>query len=120
MPQQRYVVTAPYVTLKTATVDGIKIVGFYQYAPVPEDVDPEVIKRHLAAGSISKVGDEPDPEPGAAQQADQDAVPPVEMPLASSPKGDWVEYAVSQGMARSSADSLTKGQLQDAYAGSGG
>jgi hypothetical protein len=52
--QKRYIVTAPYVTLPTATAQGVAILGYYQGATVPEDVPDDVLKRHLDNGQIEE------------------------------------------------------------------
>lgn len=53
----RYVVTAPYVTVKTMTLEGPRIVGLYVNAPVPRDVDQGWIDRHIEAGMVMEVVD---------------------------------------------------------------
>lgn len=82
-----YVVTAPYVTLVTATPQGRRLVGFYRDAPVPGDVDQGVIDRHVEAGMIAEVGKEPEPAPSPAQQADDAARENAEKAQKASPRG---------------------------------
>lgn len=54
----RYVVAAPYVTLKHKDRTGTDILtGFYAGAPVPEDVDPESLQRLLDKGMVIDAGD---------------------------------------------------------------
>lgn len=53
----KYVVVAPYVTLKTMTHQGARILGFHAGAPVPDDVPPEMIKHHLDNKLIAEVAD---------------------------------------------------------------
>lgn len=71
----------------------------------------------------------PDPQLGqpqmdaqvqAAQAADAQATAdaqaePAQTPSTSATKAEWVEYAVSQGMDRTEADSLTKDDLKSRY-----
>jgi hypothetical protein len=52
-----YVVTAPYITVRTGTADGLKILGFYVGAVLPGDVSEESIKHHLDSGLIAAVKD---------------------------------------------------------------
>lgn len=48
---QRYVVTGKYVTVKTMTMDGPRIVGLSTGAPVPADVDEKSLK-HLESHDL--------------------------------------------------------------------
>lgn len=53
----KYVVTAPYVTLKVKDLAGGAVVGeFYQGAPVPESADAENVKRLVGKGMLAEVG----------------------------------------------------------------
>lgn len=54
---KQYVVTGAYVTLKTSTPQGPRILGFYRGAPVPADVSQEQIDHHLNQGLIAEVAD---------------------------------------------------------------
>src|SRR5260221_658993 len=64
---KEYVVTGEYVMLKTMTTDGLRYVGLYRNAPVPDDVPQEQVDHHLKMGLIHERGwVEPD-------QADQSA-----------------------------------------------
>ncbi len=66
----RYVVCAPYITLRTMTPEGPRILGFYDGQPVPEDVPKEQIEHHLGTRQIRAV-EEPkraEPEPARAAQ----------------------------------------------------
>jgi len=63
----KYVVIAPYVTLTTNTVEGRRVLGFHAGAPVPADVDQDVIDRHVEAGMIAKVPEPPAPRAPAAK-----------------------------------------------------
>jgi hypothetical protein len=49
-------VTGAYVTVKTSTADGVRVVGLYAGAPWPADADPEATEHHLANGLIAEVG----------------------------------------------------------------
>lgn len=52
-----YVVVAPYVTVRTMTEQGPRIIGLYTGAPVPEDAPEEWVKSHAEAGLIAEVED---------------------------------------------------------------
>jgi hypothetical protein len=53
----KYVVTAPYVTLKVKDQAGATVLGeLYQGAPVPENADPENVQRLLDKGMVAVVG----------------------------------------------------------------
>lgn len=53
----KYVVTAPYVTVKTMTQEGPRVVGLYVNSPVPKDADPGWIERHIEAHMVMEVED---------------------------------------------------------------
>ena len=53
----RYVVTAPYVTVRTMTEQGARVLGLYADAPVPKDAPEDWVKNHLAAKMIAEVED---------------------------------------------------------------
>jgi hypothetical protein len=55
-PDKRYVVTGAYVTVKTATTDGVKFVGLYSGSPWPQDATQEAGQHHLSSGLIAEVG----------------------------------------------------------------
>lgn len=69
----RYVVTAPYVTLQTMTPQGKRITGFYAGAPVPADVPEWQIKHHLDNNLIELVPEPPKEAPKAASGDDKQA-----------------------------------------------
>jgi hypothetical protein len=53
----KYVVTAPYITLKVRGQAGALVLGeLYQGAPVPENADPENVQRLLDKGMVAVVG----------------------------------------------------------------
>lgn len=52
-----YVVVAPYVTVRTMTMDGPRIIGLFAGAPIPADADPGWCERHAEAKMIAKVAD---------------------------------------------------------------
>jgi hypothetical protein len=58
----KYVVTAPRVVLTTMTMDGVRAIGLFAGAPVPDDVPPEQIRHHLDNNLIAEV---PEPAPPA-------------------------------------------------------
>jgi hypothetical protein len=53
----QYVVTAPLVSVKTMTIEGVRLINLYTGAPVPADADPGWVERHLEAKMIAKVAD---------------------------------------------------------------
>lgn len=56
-----YVVTGQYVTVKTMTNEGPRILGLHSGAPIPADADPEYVK-HLVAHNLAAKVDEPKAE----------------------------------------------------------
>jgi len=53
----KYVVSAPYITLRVPDATGADIItGFYAGAPVPENVNAEDLERHLRKDMIAKTG----------------------------------------------------------------
>src|SRR5690242_5279763 len=89
-----YRVTAPYVTLKTMTENGVRVVGLYAGAPVPFDVPQDSLDHHIRMGMVEEYvlsgpeaaalaharGEapetsepEPEPDPGEAARAEQRA-----------------------------------------------
>lgn len=118
---KRYMVVDEYITAKTATPDGTRLVGFYRGAVLPDDVPEETIKHHLLTEQIEEIDGELDtsfedkrvsdfagegggiPETGSAQPEPKKAATAGDgtaEPRKSAPKEDWVEYAVSQGADR--------------------
>lgn len=75
-----YVVTAPYVTLTTATPHGRRLVGLHAGAPVPDDVTDQQVFYHLRDGMIEEL---PAPEPPAPEPP-ADPEPPVKAPEADT------------------------------------
>ncbi len=72
---EEYVVTGPYVTVKTLTPQGIRVVGLYDGAPLPADVPQKDLEHLLAQGLVHERGWVP-PSPqdeAAARDADQAA-----------------------------------------------
>lgn len=53
---KRYVVTGAYVTVKTMTVDGVKVIGLHRGAPVPADVDPAHLQHLLDHNLVGEAG----------------------------------------------------------------
>lgn len=54
-----YTVTGKYVTARTMTTDGWRVVGLMEGARVPPDVDDDWIDHHLRKNLIAEVGKEP-------------------------------------------------------------
>lgn len=95
-------VCSPYVTVKTSTTEGMRIIGLHRGAPLPVDVQPEQVKHHADHGLIERfavtkaerqhLADDPPggpgvPEPGppAAEQAAGQAPTPAAASGSSSP-----------------------------------
>jgi len=70
MAAKQYVVTGAYVTVKTETADGPRVVGLYAGAPWPADAPPEATKHHLENSLIEEVG-APAPAPAAAAKEEE-------------------------------------------------
>ncbi len=70
-----YVVTGAYVTVKTVTPDGVRIVGRYAGAPVPPDASPEWITHHLDKGLIAKAPEGTPPAPPSAGTVEEQGAP---------------------------------------------
>jgi hypothetical protein len=64
--------------------------------------------------TISEVETAPMPEPAGEVLVDQGRAP-GEQPNKSGTKGEWVEYAVTQGMSREEAEAATHDDLVAAY-----
>lgn len=92
---RNYVVTGAYVTVKTVTPDGPRVVGLYEGAPWPADAPAEATEHHLEEGLIAEAGaeakvpahvavpepaaqvpDEPVGEPGGPKPSRTGATPP--------------------------------------------
>jgi hypothetical protein len=73
MATKQYQVTGAYVTTKTMTTQGMRVIGLHRGAPVPADIDPEHLKHLIAHELVGEVGQpQPDPMP-PAQRAVLDA-----------------------------------------------
>jgi len=68
-PNKRYVVTAPYVTLRTMTVEGNRMLGFQAGATVPDDVPEDSFDHHLSHGLIAPAGEEAQVTVGQSAEA---------------------------------------------------
>lgn len=53
----KYIVTGAYVTVKTMTHQGPRILGLMAGAPVPDDAEPAWVKHHLETNLIVEVED---------------------------------------------------------------
>lgn len=69
----------------------------------PGDFNPD-----MAKADTSGAGDVP---VSAQEAAAEDSGDDTEPPAKSAPKGEWVEYAVDQGMPQDEAEAKTKDQL---------
>ncbi|SRR6266581_1889937 len=67
---KKYVVTGKYVTVKTMTTEGIRVIGLYTGAPVPGDVPPDDLAHLLSIGLVHEEGWVP-PTPGELSAADR-------------------------------------------------
>lgn len=131
---KKYVVTAPYVTLKVRTqVDALVLGEFYAGATVPDGADPDDVKRLLDKGMLGEkqeqawAGPPADETPAKApakaaveermvEETGNGVFP--DRPADNASKALWVEYAVarrdegvSESEARTSAEAMTKADL---------
>lgn len=88
---KRYVVTAPYVTVKTMTLEGWRVVGLHEGAPLPADVDQVTIDNLLRKGLAGEVGNLP------VAPADRDA---AQMAAFHDAQVVAAEYEVEQAKER--------------------
>lgn len=123
-----YRVIAPYVTLRVKDVSGAPVLlGFYQGAVV-ENVDAESLRHHLEDGLLEKLDsedaiyDETVGPVGAMAPTPLSDLPLAERtgdsnkaPAKSASKGDWEDYARSQGATDDDLDGATKEDLVDRY-----
>lgn len=121
----KYVVTAPYVTLKTMTPQGVRLTGFFAGAPVPGDVPEDQLKHHLDFQMITEVDD-----PAAVASADLFPTP-VEMLDAGKPVGALAHERVTAaeaaaapgraaGLAKARQAKADKAAAEAAAKGAGG
>lgn len=72
---KQYTVTGAYVTVKTDTSEGPRLVGLYEGSPWPADASAEATAHHLEEGLITEVGQEP-----ATPEALATPVPAAQVP----------------------------------------
>jgi hypothetical protein len=48
-----YVVTAPYITVQTGTPEGVRILGLFEGATVPDDAPEDALQHLLFNGLIA-------------------------------------------------------------------
>lgn len=98
-------------------------VSVMQGGPVPEDVKPDHLEHLLSLGLVreaafagglapTRPGDGADP-PDDLYDDDPDG--PGGVPAKSANKGEWVDYAVSQGADPAEAEAATKDDLIAKY-----
>lgn len=114
----KYMVTGEYVTVKTATADGLRIVGLYRGAALPGDASPETVQHLLGRGLIAEVDeaeDELQAEPGEVTTDTGSepgaGVPVVEQPAGNASRDDWAVYAESRGAPGSETAPVADGGL---------
>lgn len=85
-------------------------------------IDPLTAERRVSvAGSADPAIQSGMVEPAAVVAAVKEAAPPAEAPVPADPpaqsaaKAEWVDYAVSQGVAPGEAEALTKAELVEQY-----
>ena len=69
----------------------------------------EALKGSSEEGATEQVAPEPEPQPESESEP--------EAPKDYATKGEWVDYAITQGAERGEAESLTKQELIDLYGG---
>jgi hypothetical protein len=123
MGAKGYTVVGEYITVRTATADGYRIVGLYKGAPLPGDVSPEAVAHHLRQGLIAEVGEaeeqlaaEPGEVPGpfGSEPAPGSSVEP---PAGNAARSEWAVFAESKGAPASETgeDGLTRDELRAKY-----
>ncbi|MFC6017794.1 hypothetical protein ACFP2T_16455 [Plantactinospora solaniradicis] len=100
-----YKVTSAYATLRVPNDLGQEtLVGFYEGAVLPENVNRDDLKRHLRKSMVEKVKDEPAPKP--EKQPEQGAVP-----NGRSSREDWATYATTKGAPAEETKPVEEGGL---------
>ncbi|NUK07468.1 hypothetical protein HRW18_05450 [Streptomyces lunaelactis] len=98
------------MTVQTAVTPG----GSRAYVDVrpgellPQDVPTVEVEALLRQGRIAAVQPKPEPEPVAQR------------PAKSAAKGEWVAYAVSQGLEQGEAEALKRDELVALFEDGGG
>jgi hypothetical protein len=97
---KHYYVTGAYVTVRTMTPDGPRVVGLYEGAPWPDDAAEAATEHHLAEGLIAEVG-----QPSKAPEHVAVPVPAAQEPDApvgepTGPKPNAVRPPAPKGGAR--------------------
>ncbi len=83
-PSKRYVVTGAYVTAKTMTTEGVRIIGLHAGAPLPNDV-PESDGQHLLDHELIAESDvQPKAEPAKADDSKGSGSAPVSVTTSTS------------------------------------
>ena len=76
-PGDVYHVVGKYVTVKTMTSEGPRIIGLMEGSSLPGDIEPDSLAHLIRVGLVRRVGDPPPPDPGvvtpAAKLADAEA-----------------------------------------------
>lgn len=97
----KFVVTAPYVTLKVNDPHtGLAVREFYRDAVLPDGAVAADVERLLGKGMLGKV-QAPDPEPPAPEQtpSQHGAAGGAEAarPAGNASRDDWAAYAAGKG-----------------------
>lgn len=106
VPEPTHVVTGPLAIVPTANGQQIYV---YEGGYLPVDTPDDAIEHLVSAGLVTHVDDLGERSGGDVEVA------ATERPLPGESKARWVDYVVSRGMDRSAAESMTKGELIDAY-----
>lgn len=101
-----HVVTGPLAIVPTANGQQVYV---YEGGYLPVDTPDDAIEHLVSAGLVTHVDDLGERSGGDVEVA------ATERPLPGESKARWVDYVVSRGMDRSAAESMTKGELIDAY-----
>lgn len=111
---KRYIVTAPYVTLRVPSPAGPPVLGgYYKDAVPPENAVAEDLERLAGKGMLEELK-----APVPAVEPDADAGLPPQRPADNANKPAWVDYAVamrpegvSEEDARAEAEATKKDDL---------
>lgn len=106
-----YVVTGPLAVVKDPAG---KVRYFYTGAAIPGDISADQLERLTARGLISKVA-APTPIDEDLRAALDAGSTEVQRPAQVAAKPLWVDYAVSRGLDRGTAEAMSKAELIDAF-----
>lgn len=105
-----YQVIGPLALVKDA--NG-KVHYYYQDAVIPQEIDDDQRDRLLDSGLVAEVDDDGKIIKRESKRAAEDK--PVERPTRVAPHSAWVDFAVSKGLDRKTAEGMSKADLIEKY-----